>query len=142
MADRFDLEDAIMQAWHTADDLDLFLSRYLDGAVMTEDEVSNVLIGLKEIHNLRCEKLWDIFKRVHKLDNHVALQEEMGLYDEAQKCEEITKDDAEKCDSEWLEDDFGSIWRKCKNKDCGKFVVRPGKVDCWKDDCPERGITT
>lgn len=39
---------------------------------------------------------------------------------------------------EWIDDDFGTMWQKCGKKDCGKFVVRIGKVDCWNGDCPER----
>ena len=27
-----------------------------------EDEITNMLIGLKEIHNSRCMKLWDVFE--------------------------------------------------------------------------------
>jgi hypothetical protein len=40
-------------------------------------------------------------------------------------------------ESEWIEDGFGAMWQKCGKKDCGKFVVRVGKVDCWNGDCPE-----
>ena len=29
------------------------------------------------------------------------------------------------------------MWQKCGKKDCGKFVVKIGKVDCWNGDCPE-----
>jgi len=38
---------------------------------------------------------------------------------------------------EWIEDGFGTMWQKCGKKDCGKFVVKIGKVDCWNGDCPE-----
>ena len=38
---------------------------------------------------------------------------------------------------EWIDDGFGTIWQKCGKKDCGKFVVKIGKVDCWNGDCPE-----
>jgi hypothetical protein len=41
---------------------------------------------------------------------------------------------------EWVDDDFGTVWQKCGNKDCGKFVVRAGKVDCWNGDCPEKQL--
>lgn len=41
---------------------------------------------------------------------------------------------------EWLEDGFGTMWKKCGKKDCGKFVVKIGKVDCWNGDCPEAGV--
>jgi hypothetical protein len=39
---------------------------------------------------------------------------------------------------EWIDDGFGTMWQKCGKKDCGKFVVRVGKVACWNGDCPEK----
>ena len=62
--DRFDLEEEIMNVWCTAEDLDTILYRIMDAAdgPPTEDEITNMLIGLKEIHNSRCIKLWDIFE--------------------------------------------------------------------------------
>lgn len=70
--DRFDLEDTIMAAWQTENDLELFVEQYYDGSkIMSQDDVANVLIGLKEIHSLRMNKLWDTFTKTYKLDNHV-----------------------------------------------------------------------
>jgi hypothetical protein len=162
MADRFDLEDAIMDVWHTAADLDLFLERHIEGHPMSKDDVDNVILGLSKIHNMRCEKLWDVFKQVFNLDSASSIKaldelsrinEELGLYDlakvgevgvwgkdlDAEKCVKNSAESAEKCEQneEWLEDGYGTMWRKCESKDCGKFVVRPGKVDCWNGDCPE-----
>ena len=58
-----DLEAAIMEAWHTKDDLDLISERILDDPKpMTEDEIANVLIGLSELHETRCKKLFNIFE--------------------------------------------------------------------------------
>jgi hypothetical protein len=175
MTNRFDLEDAIMAAWQTENDLELFLERHIDGEKMSSDDVDNVILGLAKIHAMRMEKLWSVFKQVHHLDNYshfnnvdvsegievkpfdsktqqimkyvmLWVQDKIPKYqlekhiDEivsgAEKCSERTKEGAEKCD-EWLEDGFGSIWRKCNKEDCGKFVVRPGKVDCYNGDCPE-----
>jgi hypothetical protein len=128
---RFDLEEAIMQAWQTEQDLKLFLEYYMDASeAMSEDEVANTVLGIEKIHSIRMSKLWQVYKQTFKLDEY-----------SAEKCIERTKDGAEKCD-EWLEDGFGSIWRKCNKEDCGKFVVRPGKVDCYNGACPERGMTT
>jgi hypothetical protein len=42
-----------------------------------------------------------------------------------------------KHEPEWIEDGFGTMWQKCGKKDCGKFVVKIGKADCWNGDCPE-----
>ena len=46
-------------------------------------------------------------------------------------------DTPSKQEPEWIEDGFGTMWQKCGKKDCGKFVVKIGKVDCWNGDCPE-----
>jgi len=52
--------------------------------------------------------------------------------------ERVHKTDKSIHEPEWIDDDFGNMWQKCGKKDCGKFVVRVGKVDCWNGDCPEK----
>ena len=59
--DRFNLETEIQNVWHTKDDLDIITERYLD-EMLTTDEVGNLLIGLSELHDLRCRKLFLIFE--------------------------------------------------------------------------------
>ena len=66
-----DLEDAIYLAWRTSEDLELFFKHHGDHPKpMTEDEVSNMIYGIQQIHDMRMEKLFDVFKRVHKLDEY------------------------------------------------------------------------
>lgn len=66
-----DLEDAIYLAWRTSDDLDLFFKHHIDHPKpMTEDEVSNMIYGIKQMHDMRMEKLFEIFRKVHKLDEY------------------------------------------------------------------------
>ena len=62
--DRFNLEAEIMSVWNTKDDLQLITSRMMDDpdAPMTEDELANVLIGLGELHDIRCKKLFNVFE--------------------------------------------------------------------------------
>jgi len=62
--DRFDLEEEIQKVWSTEEDLNTILYRIMDATEgpPSEDEITNMLIGLKEIHNSRCIKLWDIFE--------------------------------------------------------------------------------
>ena len=62
--DRFNLEEEIQNVWCTAEDLDTILYRIMDAreGPPTEDEITNMLIGLKEIHKSRCIKLWDVFE--------------------------------------------------------------------------------
>ena len=64
MYDRFNLEEEIQNVWHTEEDLDTILYRIMDApdGPPSEDEVTNMLIGLKEIHKSRCLKLWDVFE--------------------------------------------------------------------------------
>jgi hypothetical protein len=66
-----DLEDAIYKAWQTSDDLDMFYKHHGDyERSMTEDEVSNMLLGVKQLHDMRMEALMDMFCRVHKLNQY------------------------------------------------------------------------
>ena len=64
MYDRFNLEEEIQNVWHTEEDLDTILYRIMDApdGPPSEDEVTNMLIGLKEIHKSRCLKLMDVFE--------------------------------------------------------------------------------
>ena len=60
--DRFNLEAEIMHAWNTKDDLDAIAERLIDGpdGPMTEDEIGNLLVGLSELHDIRCKKLFNV----------------------------------------------------------------------------------
>jgi hypothetical protein len=59
----FDLESEIMSVWNTKDDLELITSRMMDDPdPMSEDEIANVLIGLTELHDIRCKKLFNVFE--------------------------------------------------------------------------------
>jgi hypothetical protein len=66
-----DLEDAIYKAWQTSDDLNLFFKHHGDHPEpMTEDEVSNMIYGIKQLHDMRMEALMDMMCRVHKLNQY------------------------------------------------------------------------
>ena len=61
--DRFNLEEEIQKVWNTEEDLDTILYRIMDAPeAPSEDEITSMLIGLKEIHKSRCLKLWDVFE--------------------------------------------------------------------------------
>jgi hypothetical protein len=67
----FDLEDAIYKVWQTADDIEtLFLYHGDAEKPMTEDEVANTLLGLKQLHEMRCWQLMDMSARVFKLNQY------------------------------------------------------------------------
>ena len=61
--DRFDLEEQIQTVWQTKEDLDAVTERIMEDTVeMTSDQISNVLIGISELHETRMWKLWQIFE--------------------------------------------------------------------------------
>lgn len=69
--DKINLEEAIHKAWQTCDDLDMFLKHHSDHPMpMTDDEVANTILGIKQIHAMRMENLFDMFKREFKLDEY------------------------------------------------------------------------
>lgn len=74
-----DLEDAIYLAWRTSDDLDLFFRHHGDHPKpMTEDEVGNMIYGIKQMHDMRMEKLFDVFKKVNQLDEYCTDKEKLS----------------------------------------------------------------
>ena len=60
---KYDLEDKIQNVWNTSEDLDSILFRISDDpdGPPTEDQLVNLLIGLKEMHDSRCRELMYIF---------------------------------------------------------------------------------
>ena len=68
--DRFDLEQAIMNAWATGEDLDLVYHNTdnLNLNYKDCDELQNQLLGLKYLFELRMEKVWSIFEEMIKHD--------------------------------------------------------------------------
>jgi hypothetical protein len=59
--DRFDLEEAIMACWSTAEDISLLVEKSTE---LSDDELLNGLVGLKSLHNLRCEKAFNILEEL------------------------------------------------------------------------------
>ena len=69
--DRFKLEEKIYRVWSTSDDIEDFINQFYEGERrMTDDEVFNVVWGIKELHDIRCNMLFDIFKRTFQLDEY------------------------------------------------------------------------
>ena len=69
--DRFNLEAEIMCVWNTKDDLESITHRMMDDpdGPMSEDEITNVLIGLSELHDIRCKKLFNVFESMVRNKN-------------------------------------------------------------------------
>ena len=60
---RFDLEQQIMQCWGIVDDLDYVLQAIES---KDEDRMMNVVIGLKELYNMKFEKTFNTFEMMLK----------------------------------------------------------------------------
>jgi hypothetical protein len=67
--DRFDLEDQIMKSENIADELEMIACAILEEQI-TQDELSNALIGLATIHRIRNKHLFECFKNVLELDEY------------------------------------------------------------------------
>jgi len=75
----FDLEDAIYKVWQTADDIETLYKYHSDAEKpMTEDEVANALIGLKQLHEMRCWQLMDMSARVFELNQYCTDPEKLA----------------------------------------------------------------
>jgi hypothetical protein len=74
-----DLEDAINKAWQTSEDLDMFFKHHGDFPTpMTEDEVSNMVYAIKQLHDLRMNNLFEVFKKTHELDEYCTDPEKLS----------------------------------------------------------------
>ena len=62
---RFVLEDQIQSCWNTKDDLDVLMSHVVNKE-MSEDELQNAIIGISQLHEMRCQRLWDTFNHLVK----------------------------------------------------------------------------
>ena len=59
--DRFDLEQGIMRCWNVTEDIDLLYRSVMEGN-MTKDDISNVLLGLKCLYDLKFQETWKTFE--------------------------------------------------------------------------------
>jgi hypothetical protein len=79
MSNRFDLEQDILRVWGVTEDLNIASSIVLDGEEpLTDDEVSNILLGIENTLDLKCRKLWDTFCRVYGLDGYRKMKDEVA----------------------------------------------------------------
>jgi len=63
--DRFDLEEAVSQMDQLSTDIDTVIYAVGDAPKpATEDELLNMLIGLKQLHQVRYQKMWSIFEEL------------------------------------------------------------------------------
>ena len=84
---RFELEDAMSDLHQIGEDIETIIYAIGDSPIKhTEDQLLNMLIGIKQLHDTRYQKMWNIFedlitngvisnKNVEKLEKNDSLNE-------------------------------------------------------------------
>lgn len=67
MSDRFDLEQQIMACWNVTSDIDTLFEGVIESD-MTTDQVANILLGMKQLYELKFDKLFNTFEQLMKDD--------------------------------------------------------------------------
>jgi hypothetical protein len=89
MSDRFDFEQQIQKCWMVTDDIYELAEGVLEHE-LTTDQITNVLFGMKEMYELKFNKLWDLFEDVHMnlvRENKMLEEECSAMRDQLQKAE-------------------------------------------------------
>jgi len=89
MSDRFDFEQQIQKCWLVTDDI-YDLSEAILERDLSHDQITNVLFGLKEINEIRFNKLWELFEDVfmNLVREHKMLEQECAaLREQLEKAE-------------------------------------------------------
>jgi hypothetical protein len=64
---RFDLEDAMSGLHQTGEDIETIIYAIGDSPIKhTEDQLLNMLIGIKQLHDTRYQKMWNTFEQLIK----------------------------------------------------------------------------
>ena len=61
MADRFDLEQQILECWKVIEDIELL---YENLESMDDDERMNYLLGLQSMYKLKFNRVWTTFEQL------------------------------------------------------------------------------
>ena len=61
---RFDLEEKIMDCWSVTRDIDALYRHVCNSKDISEDEIANILLGLKQLYDIRFNELFDTFERL------------------------------------------------------------------------------
>jgi hypothetical protein len=65
MSTQFELEQHLMQCWNVVDDIGL-VSRALMDHGATQDQIANMLIGLKDLYQVRFDETFTLFETLLK----------------------------------------------------------------------------
>ena len=61
----FDLEQSILQCWNVCDDLNLLYSETMERSrPFTQDEMANILLGMKLMYQMKFEKCFSEFEQI------------------------------------------------------------------------------
>ncbi len=63
MTDRFDLEQQIMACWNVTSDIDTLCESVIESD-MTTDQIANILLGMKQLYELKFDKLFRTFEEL------------------------------------------------------------------------------
>lgn len=62
---RFDLEEAMGELYQTSNDIETIIYAVGDSPIKhTEDQILNMLIGVKQMHETKYQKMWGIFEKL------------------------------------------------------------------------------
>ena len=65
--DRFDLEEAMSNLHQIGEDIETIIYAIGDSPIKhTEDQLLNMLIGIKQLHDTRYQKMWNVFEQLIK----------------------------------------------------------------------------
>jgi 5-formaminoimidazole-4-carboxamide-1-beta-D-ribofuranosyl 5'-monophosphate synthetase len=62
MSDRFDFEQQIMKCWNITEEIELLNEQVLENDDLTKDQISNYLLGLHTIYEMKFDKLFHQFE--------------------------------------------------------------------------------
>ena len=62
---RFDLEEAMSNLHQIGEDIETIIYAIGDSPIKyTEDQLLNMLIGIKQLHDTRYQKMWNVFEQL------------------------------------------------------------------------------
>jgi hypothetical protein len=66
MTKRFQLEQKIMSCWNVVEDIKTLNEQINDGEPLTADGMSNYLLGLETVYQVKFEQLFALFEKMIK----------------------------------------------------------------------------
>ena len=66
MGKQFDLEQQILSCWNVTSDLDVLFENIIENDNLTRDGISNVVLGMQELYELKFDKLFRTFEEFLK----------------------------------------------------------------------------